>query len=78
MLDHCWQKINAPCHSCHSWQELDESMISAMTTILFVLTLLAGLSALVAYARNDHFGSGRDRAGLRDELGRHDVARLSS
>jgi len=47
-------------------------MITAMTTILFVIAVLAGLTALVGYARNDHFGSGRDRTGRRDELGHAD------
>lgn len=37
-----WQKINAVCRSCHSWQERDERMITAMTflTILLALSLL--------------------------------------
>ena len=29
-----WQKINAGCHSCHSWQDLDRSMITAMTFLI--------------------------------------------
>jgi hypothetical protein len=72
MLDPGWQKINAGCHSCHSWQEFIGSMITAMTTILFLLIVLAGLSALVGYARNDRFGSGDNRTGRHDELGHAD------
>jgi hypothetical protein len=31
-----WQKIDARCHSCHSWQESYDSIITAMTLILIV------------------------------------------
>jgi hypothetical protein len=77
MLDHVWQKINAPWHSCHSWQESVGSMITAMTTILFLFLVVAGLAALVSYARRDHFAAGHNRTGRRDELGHTDPARLA-
>jgi hypothetical protein len=48
-----------------------------MTTIVFFLAVIAGLSALVAYARHDHFGAGRNRTGRRDELGHHEPAQLA-
>jgi hypothetical protein len=80
MVDHIWQKINAQCHSCHSWQDHGESMITAMTTILLILALIAvvaGFAALVSYARHDHFAGGPNRADWRDDLGHRDPARLA-
>lgn len=80
MVDHIWQKINAGCHSCHSWQDHVWSMITAMTSILLVLALaviVAGLAGLVSYARHDRFASGRNRAVRPDDLGSPDPARLA-
>jgi len=79
-VDHIWQKINAPCHSCHSWQDHNEGTITAMTTILLVIALaaiVAGLAGLVSYARRDHFAGGRNSAAWRDDLGHADPARLA-
>jgi hypothetical protein len=45
MLTHSWQKINAGWHSCHSWQECHEGMITAMTFLLILLTVAVLLSA---------------------------------
>jgi hypothetical protein len=80
MVDHIWQKINAPCHSCHSWQDHSGSMISAMTTIALILALIAivaGFAGLVSYARRDHFAGGRNSTARRDDLGLADPARLA-
>lgn len=80
MVDHIWQKINAQCHYCHSWQDHSESMITAMTTILLILALIAvvsGLAGLVSYARHDHFAGGRNSAARRDEFGHANPARLA-
>lgn len=42
MMAQSWQKIDAGCHSCHSWQDLQRSMITAMTeiTVLLIATLI--------------------------------------
>lgn len=55
-----WQKIDAQCPSCHSWQETDESMITAMTTALILLAV----ALLIAFAtlrdvHNDGYGRRR-------------------
>lgn len=79
-MAHNWQKINVGCHSCHSWQESTESMITAMTTIALVLALLAiagAFAGLVSYARRDHFAGGHNHAAWRDDLGHADPARLA-
>lgn len=55
-----WQEINGLCLSCHSWQERQESMITAMTTaiILLAIALVAaqGLGRLVAMIATDGLG----------------------
>ncbi len=52
-----WQKINAPCHSCHSWQESIGSMITAMTALIILLAISVVL--LVATVRSVfHDGQG--------------------
>jgi len=45
MLPHGWQKINVECHSCHSWQECSEGMITAMTFLFILLAVAVLLSA---------------------------------
>jgi hypothetical protein len=55
-------------------------MISAMTTIVLVLALIAIVAAfagLVSYARRDHFAGGHNSTAWRDELGHADPARLA-
>ena len=79
-MDHFWQEINVGWLSCHSWQESNESMITAMTTLTLVLALIAVLAAfagLVSYARHDHFAGGRNRTPRRDDLGCAERAGLS-
>ena len=44
MVDHIWQKINAGCHSCHSWQECVRSMITAMSALIIFLVIAVVLS----------------------------------
>jgi hypothetical protein len=44
MVDHIWQKINAGCHSCHSWQDHDRSMITAMSALIIFLVIAVVLS----------------------------------
>jgi hypothetical protein len=44
-------------------------MITAMTTALILLVLLAGLAALVGYARHDHFAGPTNIAEKHDDLG---------
>lgn len=56
-----WQIIDATCHSCHWWQEWAESMITAMTEILFFLTAVLLSAALVAVLHQIN----RDGAGRR-------------
>jgi hypothetical protein len=57
MVDHIWQKINAPCHSCHSWQECVGSMITAMTALIIILAAVALVIAIVRYVAHDGQGS---------------------
>lgn len=45
ILPQTWQEINGQCHPCHSWQDLQRSMITAMTFVLILLTVAALLSA---------------------------------
>ena len=44
-------------------------MITAMTTTLLLLVLLAGLAVLVSYARHDHFAGPATLADAHDDLG---------
>jgi hypothetical protein len=64
-----WQRIDGGWLLCHSWQYHHWRMITAMTTLLFALVLLAGLAALVSYARHDHFAGPTNTAEKHDELG---------
>ncbi|GAB4007360.1 hypothetical protein GCM10028772_19350 [Nocardioides ultimimeridianus] len=34
-----WQQINAPRHSCHSWQKDHERMITAMSIVALIIAL---------------------------------------
>ena len=45
MLTQCWQKINVAWHSCHSWQESFDGMITAMTFLLILLAVAVLMSA---------------------------------
>jgi hypothetical protein len=45
ILTHSWQKINVGWHSCHSWQDHAQSMITAMTFIILLLVVAAILAA---------------------------------
>ena len=44
MVDHNWQKINAGCHSCHSWQDHCGGMITAMTAFIIILVIAVAVS----------------------------------
>jgi hypothetical protein len=48
ILAHIWQKINGRWHSCHSWQEPDRRMITAMTTFLILTLVVAAVFAIAA------------------------------
>lgn len=52
-----WQKINAERHSCHWWQDLRGSSISAMETVILLLALVAGFALLVRYVHRDGFSA---------------------
>jgi hypothetical protein len=45
IIPQIWQKINAVCHSCHSWREPDGGMITAMTYLIVFLLVAAAMSA---------------------------------
>jgi len=47
MVAQFWQKIDAGCHSCHSWQDLPWSMITAMTEIIVITTATLIVAAIV-------------------------------
>ncbi len=53
-------------------------MISAMTSILVLLVLVAGFGALVRYARHDRFAGPAQRYCHRDDLGCSTSVRLAS
>jgi hypothetical protein len=56
MVPEIWQKINAPCHSCHSWQESIGSMITAMTAIILLVIAVALIVQAVRLALHDGMG----------------------
>lgn len=58
-----WQEINGDRHSCHWWQDLCGGRLSAMTTIILVLLLIATFAALGRYASRDRFGGPEMRRG---------------
>ena len=43
-LHQVWQKINGLWHSCHSWQDCDRRMITAMTYLMILLLIVAAMS----------------------------------
>lgn len=44
MVTDNWQKINAGCHSCHSWQDHARSMITAMNALVILLVIAVVLA----------------------------------
>jgi len=34
-----WQEINEHCHCCHSWRDLKESSISAMSLLILIFAV---------------------------------------
>jgi hypothetical protein len=68
-----WQLIEGSGHICHWWQECDLRRITAMTDVLIpsltLLALLAGLVALIRFARNDGFAAPGTGFEPHDELG---------
>ena len=76
--DGTWQEIDEHRLCRPSWQDHDESMISAMTSILVLLVLVAGFGALVRYARHDRFAGPAQRYCHRDDLGCSTSVRLAS
>lgn len=62
MVAQIWQEIDAQCHICHSWQEWQQRMITAMTTftaVLLLIMLAAAARLLVGYVRHDGFSRPR-------------------
>jgi hypothetical protein len=54
-----WQKINAYCLFCHSWQDQDRRRITAMTTLTLILiasALIATFGYLAALIHGDGYG----------------------
>lgn len=49
-----WQEIDAQCLSCHSWQEVYESMITAMTAVLILLAVALIVAIAFAALRDVH------------------------
>jgi len=56
MLAPPWQKINARRHTCHWWQDLAKSRLSAMTTFFIILVLVAGVAATLSAIVHDDRG----------------------
>jgi hypothetical protein len=62
MVPRIWQEIDGQCHSCHSWQETGERMITAMTAIAMILIVVAlaavvrGAAYLYDFVTNDGYG----------------------
>jgi hypothetical protein len=55
---HLWQKINGRWLFCHSWQDHEWRMITAMTILLLIL-LVAAFVGLTDWARHDGFAGPR-------------------
>ena len=55
-----WQKINAAWQSCHSWQDVWHSMITAMTFLMILLAL--AIVAIAATLRDVLTDRGRPHA----------------
>ncbi len=47
MLPQSWQKIDGGCRFCHSWQDVTQSMITAMTEIIVLITATLIVAAIV-------------------------------
>ena len=45
IVPQCWQKINEGWHSCHSWRDVDESSITAMTYFIILVVIAAVMAA---------------------------------
>jgi hypothetical protein len=59
ILRRFWQKINAVCHICHSWQHFNCGSITAMSIPVAVILLAFAIGwsvLLVAMIRNDGHG----------------------
>jgi hypothetical protein len=55
-----WQKINEPWLFCHSWRDLNQRMITAMTFLMILLFVVVALSvASVALIVRDGRGPQR-------------------
>ena len=63
MLAQIWQKINVQCHICHSWQDVSDSIITAMTFLIILLVVAAIMSAETV-RRVLHDGAGPQRPPL--------------
>jgi hypothetical protein len=50
-----WQKINALRHFCHWWQNREGRRLTAMTTIAFLILMIAALAALRVWVRHDDY-----------------------
>jgi hypothetical protein len=55
-----WQKINEPWLSCHSWQDHERRMITAMT-FLILLLLVAAVMTAATVRLVSHDGRGPQR-----------------
>lgn len=62
-----WQKIDGAWLVCHSWQDVEGSRITAMTTVLVLALLLtAAVWATVRWLSSDGYGRRDDPSELRE------------
>ena len=57
-VENClWQEVYCDCHFCHWWPNIDGRIVTAMTTLLVLLAVIAGV-AIVAALRDVLFHDG--------------------
>ena len=52
-----WQEVAEACHHCHCWLHLNGRIVTAMTTLLVLLAVIAGV-AIIAALRDVLFHDG--------------------
>jgi len=55
--DSLWQEVAEACHHCHCWLHLNGRIVTAMTTLLVLLAVIAGV-AIIAALRDVLFHDG--------------------
>jgi hypothetical protein len=61
-----WQEIDGSCQSCHSWQDLDARMITAMTVLLILSAIVLVATIVLTTIFDPRWNSERRSQGGRD------------